>query len=652
MHISNLVNQYQRNTNSNSTEELKGATSMQKLVSAISELTQGSVFEGTVTSVRGNKVILSLSTGQSISAQLDGKVPLKVGTPMFFQVKGNAGNVLSIKPYNGNGSGGNPILMNALTSAGIPVTERNLEMVKAMMHQQMPISKQSVLDMVKHVSANEQTSVQTIVDMVRLGLPVDEELAAQFENYGKSDYALLGKLDSAVNQVLDLLGSEDVYPNKSVELNQKLVDMVLNPETMTKSAADDVEQFLFGKQIGTGDGVTLEWHTAASQQGQSVNLNQQDVRMSYMQNGEGQTVNQRDMQMPYLQNGVQQNVEGQTVNQQDMQMSYMQNIEMQNVNQKSLSIEIPLAEQSLKQVFTEEQLEHITKMLQNTPTLVDNPQLFKIENETEIFVDTVQEEKMTVAGETVEGEDAPPVKQVLNTELTVEKFLKGICEGLLDREEFGFSGVQKLFSSSEYQSVLKELLQEQWLVCPEELEGEQIKETYKKLLRQTGQLEQIIRSTGLEQQQFLQTTADIKGNVEFLNQLNQVYTYVQLPLKLSGQNANGDLYVYTNKKNLNDPDTELSAFLHLDLSHLGSTDVSVKMLRKNVNTNFYFSNDASYELVQKNLPILEAKLKQKGYNCTFTVTNEEKKMDFIQDFLRKDYPTSGALHRYSFDVRT
>ena len=150
----------------------------------------------------------------------------------------------------------------------------------------------------------------------------------------------------------------------------------------------------------------------------------------------------------------------------------------------------------------------------------------------------------------------------------------------------------------------------------------------------------------------LQTTADIRSNVEFLNQLNQVYTYVQLPLKLSGQNANGDLYVYTNKKNLKDPDTEVSAFLHLDLNHLGSTDVSVKMLRKNVKTNFYFSDDMSYELVEKNLPILEAKLKQKGYTCAFTVSNEEKKVDFVKDFLKKDLPSTGMLHRYSFDVRT
>ena len=607
MHISNLVSQYQRNTNSNSTEELKGATSMQKLVSAVSELTQGSVFEGTVMSVKGGKVILSLSTGQNIVAQLEGRVQLKVGTPMFFQVKSNSGSVLAIKPYTGNGTGGNPILMNALTTAGVPVTECNLEMVKAMMHQQMPIDKQSILEMVKHVNTYEQTNVQTIVDMVRLGLPVDAELAAQFEQYGKGDYALLGKMDNAVDQVLHLLGSEDVYPEKAVELNHKLVDAVLNPETAMQSAADDVEQLLFG---GAGDAGTTGMEQVATT-GKDAVLN-----MLLSNNGQA----------------------GVTVE-----------LHTQGSNSGE---QIVFSQQTLSQVFSEEQLEQITKMLQSTPTLVDNPALFVTETGEEIFVDTMQEENVPVTTEEAVEEQAAEAKQVLNTELTVEKFLKAIQQGLSGKQEYGFLGVQKFFASKEYQSVLKELMQEQWLVKPEELDGEQLKESYKKVLQQTSQLEQIVRSTGLEQQQFLQTTADIRGNVEFMNQLNQIYTYVQLPLKLSGQNANGDLYVYTNKKNLNDPDTELSAFLHLDLEHLGATDVSVKMLRKNVKTNFYFSDDASYELVQKHLPILEAKLNQKGYNCTFTVSNEDKKVDFVQDFLRKDLPTAGTLHRYSFDVRT
>jgi len=607
MHISNLVSQYQRNANNNSTEELKGATSMQKMVSAVSEMTQGSVFEGTVMSVKGGKVILSLSTGQSIVAQLEGRVQLKVGTPMFFQVKSNNGSVLAIKPYTGNGSGGNPILMNALTTAGVPVTERNLEMVKAMMHQQMPIDKQSILEMVKHVSAYEQTNVQTIVDMVRLGLPVDAELAAQFEQYGKGEYALLGKMDSTVEQVLNLLGSEEVYPEKAVELNHKLVDAILNPETAMQSVADDVEQLLFG---GAGQSQVTGAEQAAI--GKDAVLN-----MLLGNNGQA---------------GV--------------------TVELHTQGQASDG-RVPLSQQTLAQVFSGEQLEQITKMLQSTPTLVDNPNLFITETGEEIFVDTMQEENVqATTAEVAAEEQTVEAKQVLNTELTVEKFLKAIQQGLMNKQEFGFLGVQKFFGSKEYQSVLKELMQEQWLVRPEELDGEQLKETYKKVLQQTGQLEQIMRSTGLEQQQFLQNVADIRGNVEFMNQLNQIYTFVQLPLKLSGQNANGDLYVYTNKKNLTDPDTEVSAFLHLDLEHLGATDVSVKMLRKNVKTNFYFSDDASYELVQKYLPVLEAKLNQKGYNCTFTVSNEDKKVDFVQDFLKKDMPSAGVLHRYSFDVRT
>ena len=123
-----------------------------------------------------------------------------------------------------------------------------------------------------------------------------------------------------------------------------------------------------------------------------------------------------------------------------------------------------------------------------------------------------------------------------------------------------------------------------------------------------------------------------------MNQINQVYTYVQLPLKLSGQNASGDLYVYTNKKNLNDPEAELTAFFHLDLDNLGST-------------NFYNADDASYDLIEKHLPVLEKRLAQKGYRCSITMSKEEKKVEFVEDFLQRDMPQAGTLHRYSFDVR-
>ena len=581
MQISNLVSQYQRNTSSNSTDELKGASSMQKLVSSVGELEAGSVFEGTVSSVRGGKVTLALSTGQQIVAQLDGKVRLTIGLPMFFQVKSNEGGIMAIRPYNGNGTGGNPILLNALTSAGVPVTERNLEMVNAMMQRQMPINKQSILDMIKVVSTYENTSVQTLVDMTRLGLPVDGELAAQFEKYQQNDYAIVGKMDTVLEQVVDLLGSEELSPGQAVDINQKLFDMAVRPDFTSQAAIDDVEQFLLGKSDAKQEGVTLELHLTPQNTAETV----------------------------------------------------------------------PFANQVLKDVFSEEQLMNLTKLLQSTPSLVENPELFVTESGEEIFVDTLSEEG-SFPDKMQESIGQTAGKQTLNSELTVEEFLKSVQDNLTNKQEFGFLGVQKLFSGREYRFLLKNVMQEQWLLKPEELKSEKVSETYERLIRQLDQMEQLVKATGTDQSKLLETTADIRSNVEFMNQINQVYTYVQLPLKLTGQQANGDLYVYTNKKNLNDPDGELSAFLHLDLENLGSTDVSVKMQKKHVKTNFYFSDDGAYDLIQKHLPLLEARLNKKGYTCTFTVSNEDKKVDFVNDFLRKDLPSAGTLHRYSFDVRT
>ena len=120
---------------------------------------------------------------------------------------------------------------------------------------------------------------------------------------------------------------------------------------------------------------------------------------------------------------------------------------------------------------------------------------------------------------------------------------------------------------------------------------------------------------------------------------------------MTGQNAHSDLYVYTNKKNLQDKDGELTAFLHLDLEHLGSTDVSIQMKGKQVHTDFFLADDKSYDLIFLHMDELEERLRNKGYSCTIQVQNKEKKVKFVEDFLKKDQPSTGRLHRYSFDVR-
>lgn len=618
MHISDMLGQYNRNISSG-TEELKAASGMQKVVSTMEELSSGSVFEGTVSSVKNGKVTLALSDGQTITARLSGKVPLSQGTPMFFQVKSNDGATIEIKPYTGAGSGGNPILTNALTEGTVPVTERNLAMVDAMMKEQMPIDKQSLLNMARIANMNPGVNITTVVSMTKLGIPVSPEMAAQFANYMTDEHAILQEMDQAMNELADLAGSSDLTPDQAVQMNQKIVTILLPEQTVTGAPVNAEGQIETGGQttaegqIVTGGQITAEGQIVTGGQTTAEGQILTDGRLG----AEEQTVN-----------GEQTTTAGQ-------------------------AIQEGTGGQALGDVLSEQQFSSLGRLLQNIPSLVESTKLFPEAMEQDIFIDTLEDESVAqnlmIEGAAWEAADG---KTALDKNLTVSDFLRTVSQLLSENNGMASQSIQKLLGSDAYKSLLRNVMEQQWLIRPEELKQEKkISQLYEKLEQQMKQVEDALKEAGVTKNSFLDTAAEVRGNIEFMNQLNQAYTYVQVPLKMSGQNANGELYVYTNKKNLRDPDAELSAFLHLDLEHLGSTDVSVKMQHRNVKTNFYLADDASYDLVEKYLPVLEQKLKDKGYQCTITMTKEEKKVSFGDDFLRKDMPQTGTLHRYSFDVR-
>ena len=109
--------------------------------------------------------------------------------------------------------------------------------------------------------------------------------------------------------------------------------------------------------------------------------------------------------------------------------------------------------------------------------------------------------------------------------------------------------------------LLRNVMEQQWLIQPEALKQEKkISQLYEKIRAADETGGRCAERGRRYETRFPETAAEVRGNIEFMNQLNQAYTYVQVPLKMSGQNANGELYVYTNKKNLRDPDAELSAF--------------------------------------------------------------------------------------------
>ena len=554
---------------------------------------------------------------------------------MFFQVRANDGQTIAIRPYTELGNVSNPILLNALSAAQVPATDRTLVMVDTMMQEQMSIGSQSILDMAKLVGANPDANVQTIVQMTKLGLPVTEEMAAQFENYLSDRQALVGEMDLAAGHMMELLSDETLSPETAFSLYEKMLDIFMPGAEAAEAgaftaagqenAAAEAGNVLNAEAAGQENAAAAaaEAGTGAGASAAEVG---QEAATAVAENGSASTAEAAGQGAAEAETGT-----GVTA-----ELTYGRTAE---------------APGTVGELLSKEQMEHLGKMLRNIPALIENEELFAGGEQEEVFVDTLSEEGPEVA-KLMAQEEAVQAEPVLNEKLTAEQFLQKLGRALAQNGEFGFAGMQKLFAGKEFQTVFRSVIEKQWLLQPEELKQEhKVSGLYERLEQQLSQMEEAVRATGSTQNTFLQTASQVHGNLEFMNQMNQIYHYVQLPLKMSGQNANWELYVYGNRKKLRDPDAELTAFLHLDMEQLGSTDVSVRMQNRSVRTNFYLEDDASYDLVEKHLEVLNKRLKSKGYQSSITVTHEKKDISFKENIVKKGKATVGSLHRYSFDVR-
>lgn len=213
----------------------------------------------------------------------------------------------------------------------------------------------------------------------------------------------------------------------------------------------------------------------------------------------------------------------------------------------------------------------------------------------------------------------------------------------------------KLYCSEEFKAFLKDTLQNEWSLTPEELTEEgKVKEFYQKLLQRGEQLSKLMEQVATQNQTNTgNALQNIRENVEFINQMNQMFQYVQLPLKLSGSQAQGELYVYTNKRNLAKKDGMLTAILHLDMEYLGNMDINIALNTntQQVTTRFYIEEE-SVALLEEHIEELTERLVKKGYQTqTYFEKRESEKTVFerIED-QAKGMPA--PLVYQNFDMRT
>lgn len=215
--------------------------------------------------------------------------------------------------------------------------------------------------------------------------------------------------------------------------------------------------------------------------------------------------------------------------------------------------------------------------------------------------------------------------------------------------------LRSILHNSKVAELPAKLLADRWSIKPEDVESpEKVEELYQKLGKQLKGLSNLLEENGQRGSSAYQNVTNLSQNVDFLQQINQTYAYIQLPLHLrQGEHKTGELFVYTNKKNLARKDGQVSALLHLDMEHLGPLDVYVTLKDTKVSTKFYVQNDAILDYLEANMDVLTERLQKRGYDCKCETTLRTELQQTAQA-MAPLLKTEGSVPvaQYAFDVRT
>lgn len=517
----------------------------------IRALAPGQILSGQIMEKSGEELKLLVNFQGSdleIQARLEQNMALSMGRNILFQVKNN-GSSLSLSPLFEN-MGMEANAQKAVEMASLPVNDTTMQLTGQLMREGMPIDREALQNFYHEVTAFADAEIMDIIDLHKLGLPVNAENLEQMASYKNMTHQLMGGINDLSAQLPQLL--QDMAGQGLDREIGRLLEALLLPEDGALNAA-------------AGE---------AAQETEAT--------------------------------GLQNLTEGQ-----DSQPS------------------------QVKIVFAEETGE----ILQPPGESKEEPQLLQSGIKAEGDAAKSQPDREV----TGRGQAEQPA-------WTEESFklLRRVAQALSEGRSLP---LKELAKSPEFQKQLQEYVKQELSLRPQDTNREKLGEVYNRLSRQLGALSEALGSAGQENSMMGKTVQNLNQNLNFLNQLNDMYSYVQLPLKMSDQDTHGELYVYANRHKKAVREGEVSALLHLDMANLGPMDIYVQLKDNNVGTRFYLPDEEMLDFIADHIDLLNSRLEKRGYhmNCSFQ-TRELGEENTVMQELIEEQSNRPMSADYSFDA--
>ncbi|MBQ1871154.1 MAG: flagellar hook-length control protein FliK [Lachnospiraceae bacterium] len=658
MQISDVLSKMNINISPNPTAPVQNAEGVKNVAaepqiqeSNLYNLAEGEIFSGTVSEGDNQKVLVTLSNGDTFTARPESGVELLKDQTAYFMVTGNDKGKMSLKLLTQN-QNASPTILKALGSAGYEVTDRAIDMVKSMMDKNLPLDPETVGNMVKNAAFFEGESTDVLATLKKLGVSINDMNIEQLKAYDNGE----GKLETPIGKVTQELPeviAKSGDGRAAIQIAKALAeesDASGKPESVGKEAVLNKNEFMEMPAKGeSASKVNIE-KLVASIDKEMTEIAKQEVEAATVKTAgeEVRTTNTQQNQQTVQPGTAGEQIigtsgetaaieiDGKTILNQELidLIKTGENGEDSATNIKDAVINANAANESLQDA-TNGKLQQI---LQNNSNLS-------------------QEELLKLNQGLTEKESINPeiLKSQLPEEAVNKAYTKLLNEliDLLKDNNVAEKDVAKLFSSNPVKELLSKSMQEQWFMKPDAVEDkEELDKFYNKMNKQLTRIQEALNGNKNVPAELAKNVADIKNNLSFINEANHLYQYVQIPIKMASEHATGDLYVYTNKKNLRDPKQEITAHLHLEMEHLGTTDVDILLRQKKLSTHFMLADEDSLNLVLEHIDILTERLSNKGFDVNIDASGmqEDGKEDFLSKLMGMPLPKIN-YSKQSFDVK-
>ena len=560
----------------------------------VKSLVPGTTIQGEIIAKNGNEVQIRIDKDTVLQARLEQDVNVEEGQNIRFQVKNN-GTTLTLSPLLTNTAQADNVY-KALQMAGLPINESTVAMTDEMMKLGMSIDSRSLQNMFKDVVTHTDASATDVVFLHKMDMPLTESNLRQIQNYTELQHEVVKGMQDVTDALQGLIngtGGAEIAAGADVAAGATGVDAdtLTQYQNLVKELISDT---LMG-MLPDGAGAAGEG-TGGNPAG---------------------GITGADLAGEVPAGGITGDALAAGVSGADLTGEALADAPLSGnaAFVKGVLQDAAFSELLNNGLFTEEEASGFLKEAAGLLT----------------------EKGITLSR---------------NTTQEMMKALLDITAGNTQEAE----SLQKLFSGKVWKNLLESTVKTQWSLTPETLpkEGE-VGKVYEKIIKSLHTLNETLQQSGAQNTALQESITNLSENIDFMNQLNQMYTYVQLPLKMQNGEKNGELYVFTNKRSLAEKDGEVSALLHLTMEHLGPLDVYVKMNQGKVSTEFTVEKEETLLFLEKNMSILTDRLQKRGYDisCKMKVKDEAGEPENpVERLLTEKQNGAVSVHaQYAFDVR-